>query len=234
VSMFFERYPRFYETHKTGGSHIRLNLRYEAIISENSDIFPGARVLDIASHDGRWSFAALKAGAAKVVGIEVQDELVRAAHENLAHYGLEAERYRFVAGDIYSVLAEEAFDADVVLCLGFLYHTFRYSEIMRLIRSISPRYLLIDTIVVPGEQRPVFVLKTEVSRSTPDAFAYGGKMLVGRPSLPALEFMLDAYGFAVERYSDWGSLLRDNQALEQAGGYSTGSRITARCVSVQS
>ena len=57
--MFFDAYPRFYETSKTSASRGRLNLRYEAIFGENADVFRGARVLDIASHDGRWSLAAL-------------------------------------------------------------------------------------------------------------------------------------------------------------------------------
>ena len=39
-----------------------MNERYEALIAINKDIFDGARVLDLASHDGRYSFAALKTG----------------------------------------------------------------------------------------------------------------------------------------------------------------------------
>ena len=56
---FFDQYPRFYETSETFAYPSRLNLRHEAIFAENTDIFEGRRVLDIASHGGRWSFAAL-------------------------------------------------------------------------------------------------------------------------------------------------------------------------------
>src|SRR6476661_8939613 len=72
ASMFFDKYPRFYETSQTTATRGRLNLRYEAIFAENRDIFAGAKVLDIASHDGRWSLAALECGAASVIGIEAR------------------------------------------------------------------------------------------------------------------------------------------------------------------
>src|SRR3990170_6442773 len=59
TSPFFDQFPRFYETSQTFAYPSRLNLRHEAIFGENQDIFEGRRVLDIASHDGRWSFASL-------------------------------------------------------------------------------------------------------------------------------------------------------------------------------
>ena len=49
-----------------------MNERYEALFASNRDIFDGARVLDLATHDGRYSFAALKTGAAHVTGVEVR------------------------------------------------------------------------------------------------------------------------------------------------------------------
>lgn len=106
---------------------MRLNLRYEAIFGENRDIFAGASVLDLASHDGRWSLAALATGARSVVGIEARPELVKSAMENLAGYGYRADRARFVTGDVHDVLSTHDLGADVVLCLGFLYHTLRYN-----------------------------------------------------------------------------------------------------------
>ena len=92
--MFFDAFPRFYETTQTHASAGRLNLRYEAIFTQNADVFKDARVLDIASHDGRWSLAALRSGAAEVVGIEARDDLVKAARENLAAYA-PGTRYDF-------------------------------------------------------------------------------------------------------------------------------------------
>src|SRR3954470_3000649 len=87
--VFGEDYPRFIEVsdltpklqaqgrgrRHQGRSAVqqlnRMNERYEALFAGNRDIFKGARVLDLASHDGRYSFAALKTGAAHVTGVEV-------------------------------------------------------------------------------------------------------------------------------------------------------------------
>jgi Methyltransferase domain len=237
ASMFFDKHPRFYATSRTAAHRGRLNMRYEAIFAENRDIFEGARVIDIASHDGRWSFAALETGAAEVLGIEARDELVDAARENLAHYGVDASRYRFVAGDVFDVLSREEDPVDVVLCLGFLYHTLRYPELMRRIRDRAPRHLIIDTFVVRRRRtKPVVHLFTEHTErernAVVDAFSYGDQTLVGWPSVAGLEALVGAYGFAVERYSDWGALLRDNPAMENVTDYAEGRRVTARCVSV--
>src|ERR671915_725288 len=106
ASMFFDAFPRFYESSNTGAYRGRLNLRYEAIFGENQDLFPGARVIDIASHDGRWSLAALKAGAAEVTGIEAREDLVRAALDNVGHYYNDTGRYEFIAGDVFEIMSE--------------------------------------------------------------------------------------------------------------------------------
>jgi hypothetical protein len=236
ASMFFEKHPRFFATSRTGPLRGRLNLRYEAIFAENRDIFAGAKVIDIASHDGRWSLAALETGAAAVVGIEARGDLVDAARDNLAHYGAHAGRYRFVAGDVFDVLSREAESADVVLCLGFLYHTLRYPELMRRIRDLGPRYLVIDTVVLPGRTKPLVQLHTERAErqgnAAGDSLMHGDKTLVGWPSVRGLEFLVETYGFEVERYSDWASLLRDNPEIDNISDYAEARRVTARCVSV--
>lgn len=234
VSWFFDAYPRFYETSRTGRARGRLNLRYEAIFGENRDLFEGARVLDLASHDGRWSLAALKTGAAEVVGIEADEELHVFACDSLGEY-CERSRFRFVCGDLFEVLGRERFEADVVLCLGFLYHTIRYNELMARIREIGPRHLIVDTDVLRRRDRPFIRLMTDPveyqANAAEDAFSHRGKVLVGTPSVTALELLLDTYDFELERFSDWPALIRDNPELGSANDYATGKRVTARCVS---
>jgi len=122
--MFAEDYPRFMEVSELTPKPERMNERYEALFASKGDIFDRARVLDLASHDGRFSFAALKAGAAHVTGVEVRESLVHKSQETFAFYGQSPETYRFICGDVFDVLAREEFDVDVVLCLGYLYHTF--------------------------------------------------------------------------------------------------------------
>ena len=232
--MFFDAFPRFYESSNTGAYRGRLNLRYEAIFGENQDLFPGARLIDIANHDGRWSLAALKAGAAEVTGIEAREDLVRAALDNVGHYYNDTGRYEFIAGDVFEIMSETTFKADVVLCLGFLYHTLRYNELMSRIREINPSHLIIDTQVLPRKGRVVGLRtdRVELQRNAaPNPYSHRDKEVVGMPSIGALKFLLNAYDFEIERYSDWGSLVRDNPSLKNVGNYATGERVTFRCVS---
>ena len=111
-------------------------------------------MLDLASHDGRWSLAALMSGARSVTSIEARPELVKGAAKNLAQYGYGADRARFLTGDVHQVLSTRDFDADVVLCLGFLYHTLRYNELLHGIRRTGAGYLIIDTFS-PYTMEPV-------------------------------------------------------------------------------
>lgn len=64
----------------------RLNQRHRAFIAANEVIINGKRVLDIASHDGRWSFAALAVGARHIYGIEAREHLVSNAEGNFRAY----------------------------------------------------------------------------------------------------------------------------------------------------
>ncbi len=235
ASWFFEQFPRFYQTSATGLATARLNLRYEAIFGENRDIFAGASVIDIASHDGRWSLAALATGARAVIGIEARPELAEAATENLARYGYGADRVRFITGDAHEVLSTQDLKADVVLCLGFLYHTLRYNELLDGIRRTSARHLIIDTFS-PHMMEPtpnvdlVLEYGDEEGKAVADAYTHGPRVLVGRPNLAAIQTMLGAYDYRVERLSDWAGLLRDNSRKEDCDDYANRERITARCV----
>ena len=238
ASWFFEKFPRFYMTSSTAAATTRLNLRYEAIFGQNRDIFAGAPVLDLASHDGRWSLAALATGARSVLGIEARPELVKAATENLRAYGYGADRARFVTGDVHEVLDTQDLEADVVLCLGFLYHTLRYNQLLHGIRRTSARYLIIDTFS-PYMTGPVPNLNVitehvgEEGKAAADSYTHGPSVLVGRPNLAAIQTMLGAYGYRVERLSDWAGLLRDSPRTDNCGDYASGKRITVRCVDAE-
>jgi SAM-dependent methyltransferase len=231
--MFFDDYPAFYETSQTTPQAGRLNLRYEAIIGENEDILQGARVLDIASHDGRWSFAALKAGATHVVGIEAKQELTDNAATTFDKYGVDPGTYEFICGDVFDVMANQSFDVDVVMCLGFLYHTLRYNELLSLIRKLNPRYVIVDTSVIARGKGPLVQLRAEDStkerNAVPDRYSYGDRVLGGKPNLAGLRVMFRAYGFNLTKIADWGSLLRDNPEAGAIGVYARGERVTVRC-----
>ena len=229
--MFAEDYPRFDEVSELPSRPERMNARYEALFASNRDIFDGARVLDLASHDGRYSFAALKTGAAHVTGVEVRESLIQQAQETFAFYGQNPETYRFVCGDVFEVLAQEIFDVDVVLCLGFLYHTYRHTELMYRLHGLTPKHLIIDTMVVPGTWPSLKLIREQsvedIRSAGQDAFSVG-KVLVARPSLPALQLLLDTYGFEIESMYDWRTKLA-GRSTPGLNGYAKGKRVTLRC-----
>ncbi|MDQ3628113.1 MAG: methyltransferase domain-containing protein [Actinomycetota bacterium] len=241
--MFFDSYPRFLETSGTGArpdattaESKRLSIRQEAMIAGHEQILRGKRVLDIASHDGRWSFAALKAGAAHVTGVEARPELVKHAEENLAHYGVDRGAYRFVDADVFDVLADpdsHAIEVDVVMCLGFVYHTLRYPELFTGIRSFDAEHLLIDTAVHPSKEKVVRVFGEDVTKETAGAdnpYAHAQRMLTGRPSVSALEMILEVYGFDIVERVDWPKFLRQHHPdVKSVQQYRQGRRVTWLC-----
>ena len=247
--MFGEDYPRFIEVSEltsTPGSldrrkrrgrsfieqQTRMNERYEALFASNRDSFEGARVLDLASHDGRFSFAALKTGAAHVTGVEVRQSLIDKAQETFAFYGQDPETYRFVCGDVFEVLAQEEFQVDVVLCLGYLYHTYRHTELMYRIHNLSPKHLIVDTMVARGT-KPTLRLIAEgnvedIRSAAQDAYSTG-RVLVLWPTVAALQRLLSAYGFEIESMYDWKSRLAGRPPMPGLKGYANGTRVTLRC-----
>jgi SAM-dependent methyltransferase len=230
--MFAEDYPRFMEVSDLVPQPDRLNERYEAMFAGNKDILDGARVLDLACHDGRYSFAALKAGAAHVTGVEVRQELIDKAEETFAFYGQDPETYRFVCGDIFEVLAEEKFEVDVVFCLGYLYHTYRHTELMYRLHHLDPKYLIVDTMVTPDTEPSCKVVREpdaeDIRSAAQDQWAVD-RVLVLRPSVPALQILLRNYGFDIESMYDWKSRLAGREVKPGLGGYAKGQRATVRC-----
>lgn len=229
---FFDKFPRFFQTSQTSPSPHRLNARHAAIIQRNVAAFKGMKVLDIASHDGRWTFAALQAGAAHVIGIEPRQELIANARDTFSHYGVAGSRYDFRQGDVFNEL-DGSIEVDVVLCLGFYYHTIRHAELLDRIERTGARLVVIDTEVVPPQDSPpqsvssdprlVFANPhvvqmfsdpvTDQQMAYTDSLTRDGQTLVGRPSRSAIEFMARHFGYDTGVYP-WANHF--TQRLEDA------------------
>jgi len=226
---FFDQYPRFQQSSRTGANANRLNARYEALIEANRDVIDGATVLDIGSHNGRWSFAAIKAGARHVVGIEGRAQLIAKAREAMAAEGVDGERYEFLLGDVHEVIGSfEPGRFTTVFCLGFLYHTIQAATLLRGIERLRPTHLLIDTAVIKSEV-PLIFLKRDDSDEDGNTIRTAGEadrgVLVGVPSGPGLELMLSAAGFDFAYY-DWPARYRGDWT--QLVEYRDGARVTVR------
>ncbi len=246
--LFADDYPRFielseltpgpnpkraFQDHRTADEQRnRMNERYEAMFGSNRDIFEGARVLDLASHDGRYSFAALKTGAAHVTGVEVRQSLIDRAQASFEFYDQDPDTYRFVCGDIFEVLEKEQFEVDVVLCFGFLYHTYRHTELLYRLHQLKPTYIIMDTMVTLDRGRTLKMIRErdveDIRSAAPDPFSVG-RVLVLRPSVPALALLMRAYDFDVESLYDWPGRFSDRPVVPGLEGYAKGKRVTMRC-----
>ena len=167
--MFFDRFPQFAETSSTASRPARLNIRHHGMFESNQAIFTDAKVLDLASHDGRWSMAALDAGASHVTGVEGRAELVSEAESTFSMYGVDSSRYRFINDDMFDVLHDpvgNGIDVDVVMCLGFIYHTLRYQDLFAGIRALKPKYFLIDTAVIKHDKAMVLLHSEDSSKES--------------------------------------------------------------------
>ena len=252
VSGFFHQFDAFLATSQTSANADRLNARFAAIVEHSRTALAGKRVLDIASHDGRWSFAALQAGCSHVVGIEPRADLVRNARATFVRYGVASDRYEFLQADAFDALRPANVKVDTVLCLGFFYHTVRHVELVDLISRTGAQCVIIDTEIVPRAQttdwetiapddRRVFgnglaieLFKEPVdheSMALGDSATRDGRAIVGRPSREALFFIMQHFGFEVEEYV-WPTLLRSlspDCVRQGLMDYSQGWRSTFHC-----
>jgi 2-polyprenyl-3-methyl-5-hydroxy-6-metoxy-1,4-benzoquinol methylase len=146
-SVRFENTP-FLTTSKTASHPNRLNWRCELLLTRNREAIENKRILDLASHDGRFSYACLALGASHVTGVEARPHLVESARSNLSALGCGPQSFRFVLSDVFDYLPTvQPAEFDTILCFGFLYHTVRQVEFIREIKRMRPRWLILDTDV---------------------------------------------------------------------------------------
>jgi SAM-dependent methyltransferase len=214
---FFDDYPRFLETSKTRASFERLNARYTMLIDRHRHLLEGATVLDLASHDGRFTLAALDAGASHVVGVDIDDQLVARAHANMKEYGVAPDRYEFVLRDMFQHF-DDLEEFDVVFCFGIMYHINNHMQLLSNIAGVQPKWLIVDTKVSLFEGSVI-----EVRSPLGDSPPKPGSHLEGYPSPIALDVMLASFGWEIEPL-DWAA----SGLLDRPGNddYRNGERVS--------
>lgn len=220
---FFDKYPRFEQTSTVASDIKRLNYRYAHVIERNRDILEGKRVLDVASHDARFTLAALAgAGAKHVTGIEARASLVAHAIENLKYYGIAEDRFDLITGDVFEKIGTiPAGSIDTAMVLGFLYHTARQYELISAISSLGVSSIIIDSNVVPKAERPIILLRWEGTQDDAQIWdADRKKVLSSTPSLLALSMLLEEFGYTPE-------ILEPLQPIPKSAlQYPRGQRVT--------
>jgi SAM-dependent methyltransferase len=183
----------------------RLNRRHEFLVEPYLGEIAGARVLDLASHDGRWSYALSAAGADSVVGIEARADQI----EQFEGYpdGETKDRVTLLHGDVYDELPkliERGETFDVVAVFGLLYHVMDHYGLLKLVKQVAPRLVIIDSEFHLSSQATIR-LAAEPTDSHLNAIPHvpGQEIApVGIPSRRATEVMADSLGFGVE-WADW-------------------------------
>ena len=137
----------------------RTNARFRQFMEPMRNEIAGVSVLDLASHDGRWTYAALKLGASHVTGIEARPELIEKGR-HLFDTPEFAGRYDFLVGDIFDVMPELQRKSQrfaVILCLGIFYHVMDHFRLLRLIRDFAPRLVILDTGLIDDDHPHIFL-----------------------------------------------------------------------------
>jgi hypothetical protein len=217
----FHKQPKFYKG-RVGAYPNRLNSRHQRLIAENQSLIEGKRILDIASHDGRWSWAALEAGASEVFGIEARSNLVKRSCRLVPGA-------KFVCGDALEQLKNiPPRRYDTVFCFGCLYHFHYHFEFLQAVARLEPSDMIIDTDVTLSKSKLAYIKFKEEQAATGregNAYVAGRKTgIVGVPTKAAIELFLSYLGFSW-RYIDW-SKQRDWGYLQK---YKTGERVSLVC-----
>ncbi|MFQ5445060.1 MAG: class I SAM-dependent methyltransferase [Nitrospinales bacterium] len=123
-----------------------LNARINTLMTNHGDAIQGKEILDIASHMGTFSFAALQLGAGCVHGVDAEAKMVEKCLGLFEYYHVRKTQYAFETGDVFQFLEnipEKSFDT--VLCFGMLYYTTEPYRLLRLMRRAARDTILLDT-----------------------------------------------------------------------------------------
>jgi len=135
----------------------RLLERHKRIVDANNDAITGKSVLDIAANNGRWSFAAIEAGATNVVSIEGREDRVAVAHEIFEKLGFR-KRIKTNTGDMYEWLRENrGLEINTILCLGIFYHVMDHYMLLKYMTAFNPETMIIDSCFVRSFRNSVHI-----------------------------------------------------------------------------
>lgn len=173
----------------------RLNRRHDLLIGPFQPQIEGARILDLACHDGRWSYALAAAGAEHVHGVEARPELI----ERFAVFPETdfKSRVSLHCNDLFDeleTLVAQGARFDVVAVYGIFYHVMDHLRLLSLAKQLEPEIIIIDSEFIVVDNAMIQLLREEVSNPLNAVPASAGQShtVVGVPSRRATEFMAEA------------------------------------------
>lgn len=183
----------------------RMELRKRFIVDRFIEEISGSRVLDLAAHDGRWSYALAGSGAREVLAVEGRRELVD-QYANFPDAPFK-ERVQFEVRDIFEVLPvlvqnNEKFS--FVAVYGIFYHITNHYGLLNMIKELKPSLVVIDGEFMVAPWPHIALVMEDTRKDLNTLAAYDGqiKAPIGIPSRKALEVMAHSLRFSVEWF-DW-------------------------------
>lgn len=206
---------------------LRLGERHKRIIDANQDAFEGASVLDIASNNGRWSYAALSAGARHVTSIEGRQDRVDEALASFETLGL-SDKVDCNVGDMFEWLwVNSSNQFDTVLCLGVYYHITDHYGLLKQIVRTQPKTIIIDSGFVRSFRNAVYIKTEDPSQHKNALPVHQGQAMefVGSVTLGMMIQMAWNLGYSC-RPVVWDPEVIENRAA--VSDYMQGARYTLR------
>lgn len=190
----------FHDFGETPRARNRLAERHKRIVDANIEHIRGKSVLDLASNNGRWCYAACAAGARKVQGVEGRAEKAAEGLELIAKNGFGGSCAIDVA-DIYDWLfANQQERFDTIFCLGIYYHVLDHNLLLKLMARVQPECIIIDSGFVRS-----FDLLVHIQTENPSlhlnalpAYPNQDQEMVGIVSLGMVQRMAWKCGYRVE------------------------------------
>ncbi|MBB5515845.1 hypothetical protein FHS89_001865 [Rubricella aquisinus] len=191
----------------------RLETRHRFIISPYQALLENARVLDLADHDGRWSYALARAGAASVHAVERRQALLD-RFDTFQTDPKTAEKITLECNDISDVLIRFGRDGerfDVVTLYGILYHVADHYRLLSQVCALGPKLVIIDGMFVISANPKIHFGQEDTSKEL-NATGLPGqtKTLVGTPSRGWVGLAAGTLGYAAN-WADWTQLPEDER-----------------------
>lgn len=186
----------------------RMNCRHDMIIAPFKAELHDARVLDLAAHDGRWSYALAGAGARSVLGVEARQMLID-RYDSFPAAPFK-DRVQFHTGDLFDTLdqmiaTQERFD--VVALFGILYHVMDHFRLLRQVTALRPDLVIIDSEFISSANPMIQLVRERTDNPLNAIPQHAGQetAIVGIPSTVAVERIAEALNYRCD-WLDWDAL----------------------------
>ena len=205
-----------------------INGRIGVLLENNYQSLKNKSILDVGSHTGIFSWAALQLGAKFVHGIDVEERTINRCMELFLEEETNPSSYTFQAENITNFLERiDAKSFNTIFCFGVLYYMAEPLNLLKLMARAAKETILIDTFTasysaVQGKDAPeiyphltsqILNLPLMISCPTqsnkkdynlPESFNRKGRSLslISLPTKAMLELWFESLGLTWEQL-DW-------------------------------